>query len=152
MATFFLSDVCKVTVEAIQPSSELTDADNALKQAFAAALEAEQAGADVTGLLGRLSDGANILAQGEVAHRVGDFSLALEKAEDVLAIASRVKSEAARAEVVASVNDNVEVLSAITIGFVAELFFLFVMFLIWTRFRRNYVKKLRHCKPEVTQR
>lgn len=57
-----------------------------MQTAFVAVSEAEKAGANVTGLLGRLNDGADLLAQANVAYRVGDISGALDKAAGVFAI------------------------------------------------------------------
>jgi hypothetical protein len=146
-----LSGANEVKAEATQTPSQLIEADNALKQAFAAVLEAEQAGANVAGLLGRLSDGANLLAQAEMAYRVGDFSGAIDKATGVFASASEVETDAINAKNAALIKSQNDVWSIVAISDVAGFSFILLMFLIWIWFKKNYIKKLRNSKPEVTQ-
>ena len=149
LTTSFLSSVSKFTVEATETPSELTDADNALKQAFAAVLEAEQAGANVTVLLGRLNEGANLLAQAEMAYRVGDVSEAVDKAAGVFVIASEVEMDTVRASGLASISGQIAVWMTVGISIVAGSYFVFFMFWIWTWFKQNYIKNQLNSRLEV---
>ena len=147
-----MSGANEVKAEAAQTPSQLTEADNALKQAFAAVLEAEQAGANVTGLLGRLSDGADLLGQAAMAYRVGDVSGAIDRAVGVFVIASEVETDAISAKGGASINSQNVVWSIAAVSDVAGFSFVLLMFRVWRWFKQNYIKKLRNSKPEVTQK
>jgi len=144
-----VSDTHQVKAEANQASSQLMEANGAVKKAFVAVLEAEQAGANVTGLLVRLNDGTSLLAEAEVAYRIGDASGAIDKAGAVLAIASEVETEAVSASYAGLTNRNNAFWSVAAVSGVAGFSFVLFMVLIWRWFKQNYIKKLRDSRPEV---
>jgi len=150
--TVFLSAVKQVKAEETQSPSQLTEADTAVKKAFSAVLEAEDAGANVTSLLSRLSDGENLLAQAEMAYKVGDVSRAIDNAADASAIASEVEDSALSARFAASINSQTSFWSTAAILTVAGAAFVVFMFLIWIRFKKSYIERLRNSKPEVTRK
>jgi hypothetical protein len=147
--TSLFSGLIQVKAEADQTPSQLIEADNALKKAFASVLEAEQAGANVTGLLDRLNDGADLLAQAEMAYRVGDVSGAVDEASGVFAIVSEVEADVVSAENAALINRYSNIWSVAAISDVAGFSFVLIMFLVWIWFKRSYIKRLSNSKPEV---
>jgi predicted S18 family serine protease len=150
--TVFLSVANQVKAEATQTSLQLTEAENMVKKAFSAVLEAENAGANVESLLSRLNDGMNLLARAEMAYKAGDVSGATKNATDASAIASEVETEALSVKFAASISSQTAFWSTVGIINLAEAAFILFMFLSWRWFKKNYIKRLRNSKPEVTQK
>jgi hypothetical protein len=134
---------------AAEVSSSLVEADKTVGQAFNDVLAAEQAGANCTGLLVWLNVAADLLAQAEIA--VGkDDSSAAANADSVLSIASEVKTAALTARNKA-LDDGANALwSSIVFSMVGAVVFVLALLLVWSRFRRRYVRKLFEAKPEVS--
>jgi predicted PurR-regulated permease PerM len=149
--TAFLSVVIQVKAETEQTPSQLTEAESMVKKAFSAVLKAEDAGANVTDLLSRLSYGMNFLAQAEMAYNTGDVSGAANNAVDASAIASEVETDALDASYAASTKSQIAFWPTVSIVSFAEASFVLFMFLSWRRFRKNYIKRLSNSKAEVTQ-
>lgn len=131
-----------------QPESKLEAANKAVEQAFKAVLDAEQAGANVTGLLARLNVAGDLLAQAEIAVRKGDSGAGV-KANSAFSIAAEVEAAAVAAKetvVVASRNAL-----WITFAFSVEgaIIFALALFLVWLRYKKSYIKDLFEAKPEV---
>ena len=147
-----LTAVKQVKAEATQIPSQLVEADTAVKEAFSAVLKAEDAGANITSLLNRLSDGENLLAQAEMAYKVGDVSSAIDKAADASGIASEVEASAISARFTASINNQTAFWSTAALLAVAGAAFVLFMFFIWIRFKNRYIERLRNSKPEVVRK
>ena len=147
--TFFLPIVNEVKSEIIQIPSQLTEAENALKQAFSAVLEADKAKANVSGLLLRLNNGLNLFTQAEIANRLGDISGAAGKLTSVLKIASEVETDAVRARDIALFNSQSAFGSIASISFLAGFYFVLLILLIWRKFKQNYIKRLGNSTPKV---
>lgn len=141
---------CAEVADQVLP--KVAEAEIAVGQAFSAVLDAEQAGANVTGLLARLNDAAALLAQAEMALRTGDANAAVDNATGALSIASEVKAEAVYAKASALVADDNALQSTITFSVVGAVTFVLALLLVWHRLRHRYVKNLLHSKPEVTSR
>ncbi len=130
-------------------SSKVSAAESAVVSAFSGVLDAEKAGANVTGLLVQLDDAAGLLAQAEMAFRKGDVNLTAVKADGALAGAGAVQSEASVAK------DNALVAGqnalGLTVGFslVGSVAFVLVLFFVWGWLRRRYSAGLLEAKPEV---
>jgi hypothetical protein len=133
-------------------SSKVSAAEGAVASAFSGVLDAEKAGANVTGLLVQLDNSAGLLAQAEMAFRKGDANATAVKADGALAGASVVQSEASAAK------DNALVASQnalwLTVGFslVGSVAFVLVLFFVWRWLRRRYSAGLLEAKPEVDLR
>ncbi len=139
-----------VSAQTDQTASKLQVANNAVEQAFNAVLDAEKAGANVTGLLVRLNDAAGILAQAENSYRTGDNNTAIVQADSVLPIAQEVTTAAQNAKQTALVSGQNAFWSTIAFTVIGIFVFVLASFLVWRWFRRQYISNLDQAKPEVT--
>ena len=118
-------------------------------QAFNAILDAEKAGANVTGLLVQLNNAAGILAQAENSYRTGDSNITATQADSVLPIAQEVTTAAQDAKQTALVSGQNAFWSTITFTVIGAFVFVLALFLVWRRFKRSYINSLSEAKPEV---
>lgn len=127
----------------------VAEAEEGLVLAYDAVLEAEEAGANVSVLLDRLSLGGEYLAEAYVSVRLGDFEsadrlagLCVEVLYDVEGEAVGLRDEAVRLGeadfVVKFLGSVVGVVVVVVAGFVA-----------WLVFRRRYHNKVLGLRPEV---
>jgi CHASE3 domain sensor protein len=135
-----------------QAASKLQVANNAVEQAFNAVLDAEKAGANVTGLLVQLNGAAGVLAQAENSYRTGDSNTAAVQADSVLPIAQEVTTAAQNAKQTALVSGQNAFWSTIAFTVIGAFVFALALFLVWRWFKRRYIKSLSEAKPEVTIR
>jgi hypothetical protein len=129
--------------------STIENAENALKQAFVAVLEAEGAGANVSGLVARLNEAGELLAEAEIAYRVGDASEAVSKAEECSGLADIVRDEALTLKGKALAMGQNVFWQNLSITLVESVVFLIFLLFVWDWFKRVYDKKLLKMKPEV---
>ena len=134
-----------------QTASKLQAANTAVEQAFNSVLDAEKAGANVTGLLAQLNDAAGVLAQAENSFRTGDFNTSATQADSVLPIAQEVTNSAQDAKQTALVSGQNAFWFTIAFTEIGAFVFVLVLFLVWRRFKRGYMKKLLGLKPEVVE-
>ena len=73
-------------------SGSVENADAAVRQAFNATLDAERAGANVSGLIVRLNEAGAVLVEAEIALGNGNSSEAASKAGQCVGIAESVKN------------------------------------------------------------
>ena len=132
-----------------QTASKLQAANTAVGEAFNAVLAAEKAGANVTGLLVQLNTAEADLAQAENSDRSGDTNAAATQADNVLPIAQEVTTAAQNAQKTASVSRQNAFWSTIAFTVIGVFVFVLVLFLVWRRFKQNYIKRLSEAKPEV---
>jgi hypothetical protein len=133
-----------------EASSTISEADQVVKQAYITVLDAESAGANVTGLLARLNDAAALLAQAEMAYRNANTNTAADKAYNALSIAAGVQTSAVDARDTALVSGQNALWSTVafsSIGFVALVL---VLSLVWRLFKQSYVRRMFEAKPEVS--
>jgi hypothetical protein len=124
-----------------QTASKLQAANTAVEQAFNAVLDAEKAGANVTGLLAQVNDAAGILAQADNSYRTGDSNTAAAQAETVLPIAQAVTTSAQEAKSTALVSSQNAFWSTIAFTVIGAFVFVLALFLVWRWFKRSYVKR-----------
>ena len=124
-----------------QVSSKLQAAEDAVDQAFGAILNAEKVGANVTGLLATLGGGADLLAQAKNANKIGDIDTAIYKVDQVVPIAQKISADAKNAERDARFYSQEVFLFSIAFSMAGSAVFVFVLFLVWHRFKKNYMKK-----------
>jgi len=134
-----------------QTASKLQAANTAVERAFNAVLDAEKAGANVTGLLAQLNVAAGVLAQAENSFRTGDFNTSAVQADNVLPIAQEVTNSAQDAKQTALVSGQNAFWFTIAFTEIGASVFVLVLFLVWRRFKRGYKKKLLGLKPEVVE-
>ena len=155
LSVLFLSTVSlsvnRVAAQTSQAQSKLQAADSAVNQAFNAVLNAEKAGANVTGLDNQLSVAANWLAEAQVAYRAGDFNSTVVKADIAASAAQDVKVLAQSAESAALVNAQNGFWFAIGFSVGGSVVFVLGLFFVWGWLKKNYVKGMLDAKPEVTQ-
>ena len=132
-----------------QTESKLQAANGAVEQAFNAVLDAEKAGANVTGLLVQLNVAAGILAQAENSYRTGDSNTAAAQADSVLPIAQQVTASAQNAKQTALVSGQNAFWSTIAFTVIGAFVFVLVLFLVWRWVKRIYINNLSQAKPEV---
>jgi len=130
-------------------SVSVGEADVAVRQAFDATLDAERAGANVSGLILRLNEAGIILGEAEMALGNGNSSEAASKAGQCIGIAESVKGDADVLK--ASALDEAQTVfwTSLTFSVVSIAAFAVVLVLVWRRFKRGYNRKVLGMKPEV---
>ena len=128
---------------------DLAETEEALDSAYVAVFEAEEAGANVSELLVRLSVGGGYLAEAYVWYRLGVFENASRFAGFCKEVVGDVGGEAVglrdEAERLAREDVLVKVFgSSVGVGVVLVL-----GFLVWGVFKRRYHKRLLGFRPEV---
>lgn len=125
------------------------EAEAAVVSAYEAVLDAEQAGAKVSGLLARLNVAGEYLSDAHIQHRLGDFenatyfaNLCDETAEEVRNEANELKNEAHGLRVT-------DLVVRMTGSIIGVVIIVFLSFLVWRAFRRRYHKRVLEMKPEV---
>jgi hypothetical protein len=132
-----------------EASLAIGEADDALRLAFEAVLEAERAGVNVSDLIVKLDEAGGLLAEAENAYRVGNFSEAVSKADRCSMLAHGVVDEALGLKSSALADAQKTGLQTLTFSWVGGVAFLTVLFFVWYWFKRIYVKRTLRMKPEV---
>jgi hypothetical protein len=132
-----------------EASPSVAEADVAVRRAFNATLDAERAGANVSGLIVKLDEAGGLLAEAENAYKVGNFSEAVSKAEECSMLADGVIGEALSLKTMALADAQTAFWQNLTFSCVGGAAFLVVLFLVWGWFKRVYAEKLLKMKPEV---
>ena len=131
--------------------STIIEAEQSMARAYEAVLDAERVGADVSGLLGRLNEGAAWLSEARMAFEDDNFEEAVRVAQLTSEVGFEVSGEADGFEVEAGqvyVNRMwwfiVGSILAVSIVIVASL-------LSYQYFKRRYYRGLLERKPRVGQ-
>jgi len=136
-------DVEEVALSAIE------SADLAVDLAYEAVLEAEGAGANVSGLLDELNDGAEALSKAYISNRVGDFDDAVYFADLCGDLVGGIEAEANELRDVAVVERDQRLLST-SFGSVFAVGGIFCGgFFGWRFFKSRYHRRVLKMKPEV---
>jgi len=130
-------------------SSAISEANDALRRAFEAVLEAERVGANVSGLIVKLNEVGGLLAEAEIAYKNGNFSEAVSKAKECSGLADGVMDEALTLKGKALAMGQNIFWQNLSITLVESAVFLIFLFFVWDWFKRFYSKKLMKMKPEV---
>ena len=132
-----------------EASSAIGEADNALRMAFEAVLEAERAGVNVSDLIVKLDGAGGLLAEAEVAYWTGNLDEAVSKADQCSVLADGVMDEASVLKSLALAEAQNGFFQTLTFSLVGSGAFLLMTFFVWGWFKRVYAKKLLKMKPEV---
>jgi cobalamin biosynthesis Mg chelatase CobN len=145
----FLFSLVSVSVPWVSASNgdvvslEVAEAEEALVSAYGVVLEAEEAGADVSGLLEKLNDGDEYLVEAYASVRLGDSEntsrfagLCHEIAENVQSDAAELKDEAKDSWM----SESVMVMLGSVVGVILVVGLCFVG---WRVFKRRYHKRMR---------
>jgi hypothetical protein len=145
MLTFSVSAASNQEVAA----SSISEAERSMAQAYKAVLDAERVDADVSGLLVRSNDAAELLSEARMAFDVGDFDEAVGYAESTSEAVNEVLDEAELLEIEAK-NAQVHsswgflIISALGVSVVV------VSSLVgYSFFKRRYYRRLFKMKPRV---
>ena len=130
-------------------ASSISEAELWMAQAYDAVLAAESADADVSGLLIRLNDGAELLSEAHMAFDVGDFDDASGYAESMSEVDYEVVDEAELLEIEAAnaqVQSSWEFLGVSVLGVSVV-----VVVSVWGYrfFKRHYYSRLSKMRPRV---
>jgi hypothetical protein len=127
----------------------VAEADTAVRQAFNATLNAEKAGANVSGLIFRLNEAAGILGEAEIALANGNSTEAASKADECIGIAQSVRSDADILKTSAPNEAKAVFQPSLVFSLAGIAVFVVVLVVVWSRFKRGYIKKTLGMKPEV---
>jgi hypothetical protein len=128
----------------------VSSADGALRGAFLAVSGAEGSGANVSGLMGRLTEAGGALTGAKAALENGDYADAVSQAGECVSLASGVVEDAGvlKSDAVATASGWWITVSLSVVG---SAVFVAVLFLAWRWFRRFYAAKLLGSRPEVVE-
>lgn len=129
--------------------SKVTEASDAMQQASRATLEAEKAEADVSTLVTRLNEADQLLTNADLAFRAGNYSNALQLAEQCTGLANNIATEAVSLKLTAEANHQQKLILTVAVSSVG-LSLLFTLSLVGWRFLKNRrARQLLKMKPEV---
>jgi len=148
-ASQFYVSVTIAQVSESEASSALTSAEGAVDSAYQAVLRAEEAGANVSGLLVRLNDAGELLAKAKVAYRLGDFDEAARFANLSGNIGGEVQNAAVELKDSAWVASVQRRWFTMTGSIISVVGVVFGSFWGWSFFRRRYYRRVLGMKPEV---
>jgi hypothetical protein len=140
---------CVLTLPSDEISSLISVGDDDLQRAFVAVLEAERAGANVSGLIVKLDMAGRNLTEAEMFYKSGLLDEALSRATLCSLLANEVAGEASSLKSLASVSaKNAEWQVFMFSGF-GTFVFLIALVLVWNLFKRSYDRKLLKMKPKA---
>ena len=129
---------------------EVADAEEALVLAYDSVLEAEEAGADVSSLLGMLNVGEDYLAEAYAHLRLGDSEGAVHLAGFCVQVVDEVEVEAILLREEAARSERADVLGRMFGSAVGVVAVVVSAFLFWGFFKRRYYSKVLKMRPEVS--
>jgi len=132
-------------------SESVGNADAAVRLAFNATLDAERAGANVSGLIVRLNEAGEALTEAEIALGNGNSSEASSKAGQCVEIADGVKSDAEVLRASALDEAQTEFWTYLVFSVVGVAVFVVALALVWRRFKHSHVGKVFGMRPEVAR-
>jgi hypothetical protein len=131
-------------------SSKISEAQNALRNAFETVWKAEQLGANTSSLVGKIGSAGELLNEAEMAYETGDLNSALSKADESLTVANQVFYAATSLFASVSAKAQRTLLYTIAFSVVGAVLLIIALILVWLWFSRRYNKKLLKMKIEVT--
>ena len=132
-------------------SSKIAEADNAVKQAFVATLEAEKAGADVSTLVAKLNEAEQLLTDANFASQVENYSGAIQLAEQCISSVNGVAEEAASQKSAAEKNHEKRLIATVVTTSFGLSLLLILSMLGWRFFKSRRLRRVLKMKPEVVK-
>ena len=132
-----------------EASFRMGEAEKAVRQAFIAVLDAEGAGANVSGLMVELNEAGWFLAEAEIAYRSGNFSEAVRQADQCSVLVNDVMGEVLSLKSSALADGQRVFWWTFTFSLMGAFGFFTASCIVWVWFERVYVKKLLTKKPKV---
>jgi len=130
-------------------ASAINQAEESVTSAYEAVLDAEQAGANVSGLLARLNVAGEYLANAYIWHRLGDFENAIRFADLCYDVGEEVRNEAVELKNEAYGSWVTDLVMRMTGSMIGVVIIVFLSFLVWGAFKRRYKERVLGMKPEV---
>lgn len=127
----------------------VSDADDALRGAFVHVSDAEGAGANVSGLMGRLNEAGDALASARAALEMENYSDAVSRAGVCKSLVSGVVGDADALKTAVATASGWWI--TVSFSVVGSAVFIVVLFLVWRWFRRFYAAKLLESRLEVVE-
>ena len=146
-APIFVSEALEASGENVAASA-IDGAEAVMVSAYEAVWDAEQIGANVSGLLVRLNVAGENLVNAHIWYGLGDFENATRFANLCYDIGDEVRNEAyeLKSEVQGSWVGDLWL--RMTISIVGVVSVVFLSFLVWRVFRRRYHKRALGMEPE----
>jgi hypothetical protein len=141
-----------LSAPADEARNAVSNADHSLRMAFERVHDAENAGANVSGLIVRLNEAGFALTSAEAALQMGNYSYSLDEAASCETLAQGVANDAVKLKEQSSLAGSWQSVASpfVLPGIVAGVFVL-VLFLTWGRFKGSYNRKLLKSRPEVAK-
>ena len=149
LASHFFVSLASAEVGENDASLALSNAEEAVFSAFQTVLKAEEAGANVSGLLVQLDDAGEFLVEAHAAYRVGDVDEVVRSAGLCSEIAGNVKSQADDLWVKAYGSSVMGLWLALVGSVVGVVVVGLGSFWGWRFFKRRYYRRVLGLKPEV---
>jgi hypothetical protein len=130
-------------------ANSIETANSSINSAFINVLAAEKAGGNITGLLKRLNDAADLLAEAENSRVTGDPNDVSSKAETSRQIADKVNDDAIKLLANQLAESNTNFWLTIAFSSVGVTAFVLILWVVWKRSKRRFMNKLLDMKPEV---
>jgi len=146
---FFLVVSCVSAASSDEAQAAISRAEPKMSLAYKSVLEAEEAGADVSNLLFKLNNGSTLLSQARMQYRIGNFSEAVNLANQCFDSLNGIEIEAKKLRDSAVTERKRRMLisavgSAFSIGVIV-----FASILGWRFFKDKYCQRVLKMKPEV---
>jgi len=130
-------------------ASRISEAEWWMAQAYEAVLDAESADADVSGLLVRLNDAAELLSEARMAFDGGDFDEAAGFAESMSEVGYEIVDEAELLEIEAAKARVHSSWGFLAISVLGVSVVVVASVLGYSFFKRRYYRRLSKMKPRV---
>jgi len=130
--------------------SALTGAEETTASAYESVLEAEKEGANVSSLLVQMNVAGQLLAEAQVAYRIGNFGEAVRLAGICLEISERVRNEADDLRIRAYESRVMGFWLTVSGSLVGAFSVGFGGFWGWRVFKRHYYRRVLRMRPEVS--
>ena len=140
-----------------ESSASDSDSDNSaidqtevfLASVYEVVLEAEQLGANVSGLLARLNVAGEYSANAHIWYDLGDFENATRFANLCYDVGEEVRNEAYELKNEAYGSWVTSLFVKMTVSLVSVVIVVLLSFAVWRVFKRRYHKRILGMKPEV---
>jgi len=132
-------------------ASAIEEAEGVMASSYRAVLEAEGAGANVSGLLARMNEAGELLAQAQVSYRLGDFDGAARSADLCGEIGEGVMVEALGLRDLAVLEAGQRFRWTMMGSMLGVVIVVGASFLGWRIFKLRYCRRVLGMKPEVAK-
>ena len=155
MISAFLFCLLPVSIPWVNAASDdvftvsLPEAEEAFTSAYEAVFEAEQAGANVSGLFGRLNIAGEYLSEAYVWYRSGDSENASRFAGLCYDVVEDLKSEAVELRDEAKRLGDAEFVATLFGSVVGMIVVVVSGYVVWRVFKRRYRRQFLGLRPEV---